>query len=80
MSSKAERESNNLVRPTCREIDSAMSELMDVVKTATGDLRQALTEKCDECNDLENQIEVLEDLLKTANNKIEELENVKTKC
>ncbi len=74
MATSAQRKSFGLVAETCPGIDEALRVFEGVIKDKTADLRNALTNTCDELLDAEAKIETLEEKLSDANSRIAELE------
>ena len=75
MSRAAQKESFYMVKETCPEVDKANDAFLEVVKKCTSSLRDALTEKCEECIDLSDKIS---DLEKQVENQADEISDLLT--
>jgi len=73
MSRAAQKDSFYMVKETCPEIDKANDEFIEIVKKCTVSLRDALTEKCEECLDLSDKISDLEKQVEKQSDEISEL-------
>jgi flagellar hook-associated protein FlgK len=72
--SVANRVSYKLVPETCPDIDRAADDFLSAVKKCTGNLRDSLTEKCQEVIDLEAEVNKLMDKIYDLENDVARLE------